>query len=76
MFPDPQAKVDNMENWFRADLDRGPFRAWELGSFGASELGNFGTWELGNLPHIFNTMPNNFTFLIIFFLFVPFFFIF
>ena len=25
MFPDPQAKDDNMENWFRADLDRGPF---------------------------------------------------
>jgi hypothetical protein len=49
----------------------GSLRAWELRSFGASELGNFGTWELGNLPHIFGTMPKNFTFLLIFFQFVP-----
>jgi hypothetical protein len=54
----------------------GSLGAWELGSLGAWELESLRTWELGNLPYIFGAMQNNFPFLLIFFLFVPVYFLF
>ena len=65
-------ELGNLGTWELGNLgtwELGSLGTWKLGSLGILELGNFGTWELGNLPHIFFTMPNNFPFLLIFFLF-------